>query len=930
MVGSGNVIYSITFGPGSIIKFTNLSSVIIEGDVDLPAGSEFDLLAAANVVVNGHFSVSGEFLMRHQSVLDVKDTLEMLSGSAAYFFGESTIKAQDLIMQTGSQLLGDARSHYNAATGLGFPTAVQRGGTHGSTDRGSSKRVLAWDYYGVAKPTAHGSVRSPRHAGSPGSHETTAGVVGGKGGSAILIEVVNRMTLDGEISSNGGDRTTGGAGAGGSIDLNARVLMKSSGVIRANGGVSTIPGGGGGGGRIAIKCDYSEFVDESHATKPLGLIVQADGKGQGPGTIWYDCGTMRATLVMGADFVSGSASNAYVDVAEFQDVMIRDIRIGNTYLYFTTELSRSGDEFALRYGTLQISMFALAAYFEGSIYPRSHPDPSNEACFDYVIRSGCAPHQDKYAVYDESIDTYGTTTAYFPEITVVNGALGGEVTYIEGTHLIWGIDSYPSSITAETFHLLPGVNLMLNGPLTVTDTLILEGEMTMYVAHPAINTKNFYMGPNSLIVALDTSLGKYGCDRRVVSFAGCYSGNNPNDGNFFDDCLANPSTKPYGLFYDVKEKGATYADSSSCSYPGVMNALLHITITGKTSIAGKISTQVQYPGVTGGALRMNLNEVVHMSGTIDISGGDGLGSLLWGSSAGRAMITCKSDPFNSMFHLKVKANGGCHGGQCAATGSVYLDCGYFTNYLKVVSPGLASVPAPTHIIIDRDFFLDTIEVSDKGNLYFTAVNNNFYKFEVKTIISPTPPRVEKASNIRLKLGQAQPPALPAAATINALTATYQTLSSQKRTNLGNLMAQVDAKYDEQLALLWDVHNKSVELNYCRNRLTLCQADECSGESTRFTRTGRSTVGIKMNVETFKNPLDVKTAHETLRDTLSNFYDIPKSDILMSDPVESGTRVMNVTVLVDTDVANQAKRILLEKSSRIDDSPVESCFKRVNL
>lgn len=103
-----------------------------------------------------------------------------------------------------------------------------------------------------------------------------------------------------------------------------------------------------------------------------------------------------------------------------------------------------------------------------------------------------------------------------------------------------------------------------------------------------------------------------------------------------------------------------------------------------------------------------------------------------------------------------------------------------------------------------------------------------------------------------------------------------------------------------------------------------------GESTRVTCTGKSIVGVKMSVKTFSNPLGVRTAHETLLDTLSNFFSIPKSHFAASDLVESGTRVISVTVIMATDVTSQTRRVLLQESSRVEDSLVESCFKCVKL
>lgn len=69
------------------------------------------------------------------------------------------------------------------------------------------------------------------------------------------------------------------------------------------------------------------------------------------------------------------------------------------------------------------------------------------------------------------------------------------------------------------------------------------------------------------------------------------------------------------------------------------------------------------------------------------------------------------------------------------------------------------------------------------------------------------------------------------------------------------------------------------------------------------------------------------AHRTghLARYFPQLFDIPRTNIAVSDPMASGTHVMNARVSVNVGVSNQERRILLQKSSRINVSLVELCY-----
>jgi hypothetical protein len=102
---------------------------------------------------------------------------------------------------------------------------------------------------------AYGSSNAPVAPGSGGG--VNIGGYGGDGGGAIRIEAGGRVTVDGVVSANGGDRAPvenqrGGGGSGGSIYITCRTIGGSGSLTASGGGTTTHGGGSGAGGRIAV------------------------------------------------------------------------------------------------------------------------------------------------------------------------------------------------------------------------------------------------------------------------------------------------------------------------------------------------------------------------------------------------------------------------------------------------------------------------------------------------------------------------------------------------------------------------------------------------------------------------------------------------------------------------------------------------------
>ncbi|MEM4245014.1 MAG: LamG domain-containing protein, partial [Candidatus Nanoarchaeia archaeon] len=169
--------------------------------------------------------------------------------------------------------------------GLGYPA-----GGAGYGGGGAFGYYSGTYYYGG---DAYGNFSEPLDLGSGGgcSSSNCAYGPGGPGGGLIVTDITNTLTINGEITSEGGNGTLsvggqGGGGSGGSILLKASTIT-GTGNITANGGpadtyADSNYAGSGGGGRIAIWYNTNEFGGDVNAsTSPYGIY-----RGEA-GTIYY-------------------------------------------------------------------------------------------------------------------------------------------------------------------------------------------------------------------------------------------------------------------------------------------------------------------------------------------------------------------------------------------------------------------------------------------------------------------------------------------------------------------------------------------------------------------------------------------------------------------------------------------------------------------
>ena len=131
---------------------------------------------------------------------------------------------------------------YSAANGPGIGSCGNYGGSYGGEGGDPT--------YSCRGP-AYGSYSAPTNIGSGGN--------GSAGGGAVILNVTNALTVSGGIMADATSLPNSGIGSGGSIYINAGLLV-GTGTLSAQ-GLSTVFGaaGGGGGGRIALIASTSGF-----------------------------------------------------------------------------------------------------------------------------------------------------------------------------------------------------------------------------------------------------------------------------------------------------------------------------------------------------------------------------------------------------------------------------------------------------------------------------------------------------------------------------------------------------------------------------------------------------------------------------------------------------------------------------------------------
>ena len=188
-----------------------------------------------------------------------------------------TIQAGDAVIDAGSAISADGQGYVGLTGGPGAGPGAGGAGTDGGAAHGDTGGKGWW---GQPDTIAYGDPLQPVDLGSAGTAHN-GGATGSSGGGAVRLTVAGALQLDGEISADGADRSSGsafaGAGSGGSVWVTTDVLSGTGRVTADGGSVPDGAGGGGAGGRVAVVYgDASTFSGFEASTAAGGAGRQVE------------------------------------------------------------------------------------------------------------------------------------------------------------------------------------------------------------------------------------------------------------------------------------------------------------------------------------------------------------------------------------------------------------------------------------------------------------------------------------------------------------------------------------------------------------------------------------------------------------------------------------------------------------------------------
>jgi len=238
---------------------------------DLDKDGIIDSYDLETIIIENVSLEPGEYVFKS---LIIENNTELVLNSDSSFEGFKGVKinAQNLILKTGSLISADGKGYLfdegpgkgkigrtggGSCSGYCYISYGSGGGYGGIGGKGG---YPACYYESIEGGLFYGSLEEPMDLGSGGGNQ------GGAGGGAIIIELSEKLIIDGQLSANGENGnadhySSSGAGSGGSIYINTHIL-EGSGSITTNGGQEELGfGGGGAGGRVAIYYDLKDSFD---------------------------------------------------------------------------------------------------------------------------------------------------------------------------------------------------------------------------------------------------------------------------------------------------------------------------------------------------------------------------------------------------------------------------------------------------------------------------------------------------------------------------------------------------------------------------------------------------------------------------------------------------------------------------------------------
>ncbi|MCK9555386.1 Ig-like domain-containing protein [bacterium] len=267
---------NITTGPvgtallQSYIRVTSAANNLLSFTANAPCMVYFEDNSVADdmaFTVAGDITLNkGEMIFEGDIATDCNPATPASEGTGWVITADNITVESSAGIRTDGLGFGDYVGQRGPGAGATGSSGYGSGAGYGSAGGNSSD--------GGAGGATYGIYVSPRYLGSKGG-----GSEGGESGGALWFNVAGSFVINGRVSADGNDASSGnngGGGSGGSITIITNVLF-GSGTISANGGAGdgngTVGGGGGGAGRI--------YIERGNITIPFSGTAESNGGAAG-------------------------------------------------------------------------------------------------------------------------------------------------------------------------------------------------------------------------------------------------------------------------------------------------------------------------------------------------------------------------------------------------------------------------------------------------------------------------------------------------------------------------------------------------------------------------------------------------------------------------------------------------------------------------
>jgi cysteine-rich repeat protein len=268
----------------------------------IPSGSTFSQGHTSTITVTGAVTIGGTLTHLANTTSPKTAVVDISAGSIdVQSGGNINVNSKGFTGTNGSGAGGSSTYTYDGGAGGGH------GGNGGTAGRDNASANTA-----ASGGITNDSVTDPVLPGSGGGSNPSGGSCAASGGGAVKLSVSGTLSVNGNITANGGNGTYctnagGGGGAGGSIYIydssGAMAMTGTTGTITANGGTGGNGGpgagwgggGGGAGGRVSIRANTSTYLGTQQAYGSAGGIgdnpPKETGYTGGAGTIFSKYGS---------------------------------------------------------------------------------------------------------------------------------------------------------------------------------------------------------------------------------------------------------------------------------------------------------------------------------------------------------------------------------------------------------------------------------------------------------------------------------------------------------------------------------------------------------------------------------------------------------------------------------------------------------------